>query len=47
MRPAARHGAERQGEIDTLLSGPVHLNHLLVPLMLTHAMIIWRQDRAP
>ena len=28
--------AERQAEIDTLLSGPVHLNHLLVPLMLSH-----------
>jgi uncharacterized oxidoreductase len=28
--------AERQGEIDTLLSGPVHLNHLLAPLMLAH-----------
>jgi uncharacterized oxidoreductase len=26
--------AERQHEIDTLLSGPVHLNHLLVPLLL-------------
>jgi uncharacterized oxidoreductase len=25
---------ERQVEIDTLLSGPVHLNHLLIPLML-------------
>jgi uncharacterized oxidoreductase len=28
--------AERQAEIDTLLSGPVHLNHLLVPVMLKH-----------
>jgi len=28
--------AERQAEIDTLLSGPIHLNHLLVPLMLQH-----------
>jgi uncharacterized oxidoreductase len=27
---------ERQLEIDTLLSGPIHLNHLLVPLMLKH-----------
>jgi len=27
---------ERQVEIDTLLSGPVHLNHLLLPLMLKH-----------
>jgi uncharacterized oxidoreductase len=26
--------AERQAEIDTLLSGPIHLNHLLVPMML-------------
>jgi uncharacterized oxidoreductase len=28
--------AERQSEIDTLLSGPVHLDHLLVPHMLAH-----------
>jgi uncharacterized oxidoreductase len=28
--------AERQSEIDTLLSGPVHLNHLLVPTILAH-----------
>jgi uncharacterized oxidoreductase len=28
--------SERQAEIDTLLAGPVHLNHLLVPLMLKH-----------
>jgi len=28
--------SERQTEIDTLLSGPVHLNHLLVPVMLAH-----------
>lgn len=28
--------AERQAEIDALLAGPVHLNHLLVPLMLRH-----------
>jgi len=28
--------SERQIEIDTLLSGPVHLNHLLVPVMLGH-----------
>lgn len=27
---------ERQVEIDTLLSGPVHLNHLLIPLMTKH-----------
>ncbi len=27
---------ERQVEIDTLLSGPVHLNHLLVPAILAH-----------
>jgi uncharacterized oxidoreductase len=27
---------EHQVEIDTLLSGPVHLNHLLVPVMLAH-----------
>ncbi|HTV30833.1 MAG TPA: SDR family NAD(P)-dependent oxidoreductase, partial [Xanthobacteraceae bacterium] len=27
---------ERQVEIDTLLSAPVHLNHLLVPGMLAH-----------
>jgi uncharacterized oxidoreductase len=27
---------ERQAEIDTLLSGPIHLNHLLVPLILSH-----------
>lgn len=26
--------AERQAEIDILLAGPVHLNHLLIPLML-------------
>lgn len=28
--------AERQAEIDTLFSGPIHLNHLLVPQMLIH-----------
>jgi len=28
--------SERQAEIDTLLSAPVHLNHLLVPLILAH-----------
>ena len=28
--------SEHQAEIDTLLSGPVHLNYLLVPLMLRH-----------
>jgi uncharacterized oxidoreductase len=28
--------SERQAEIDTLLSGPIHLNHLLVPLILAH-----------
>jgi uncharacterized oxidoreductase len=27
---------ERQTEIDTLLSGPIHLNHLLVPTILAH-----------
>jgi uncharacterized oxidoreductase len=27
---------ERQAEIDVLFSGPVHLNHLLIPLMLKH-----------
>jgi uncharacterized oxidoreductase len=29
--------SERQKEIDTLLSGPIHLNSLLVPTMLKHA----------
>jgi|SRR5580658_6915108 uncharacterized oxidoreductase len=28
--------SEQQAEIDTLFCGPVHLNHLLVPVMLTH-----------
>ena len=28
--------SERQKEIDILLAGPVHLNHLLVPMMLAH-----------
>jgi uncharacterized oxidoreductase len=28
--------AERQAEIDTLLCGPVHLNHLLIPVILAH-----------
>jgi uncharacterized oxidoreductase len=28
--------SERQEEIDILLSGPVHLNHMLVPVMLAH-----------
>jgi uncharacterized oxidoreductase len=28
--------SERQAEIDTLLSGPIHLNHLLVPVILAH-----------
>ncbi|WP_436519718.1 SDR family oxidoreductase [Actinoplanes sp. HUAS TT8] len=28
--------AERQAEIDILLAGPVHLNHLLIPTMLGH-----------
>lgn len=28
--------AERQAEIDTLLAGPVHLDHLLIPTMLAH-----------
>ena len=27
---------ERQAEIDVLLSGPVHLNHLLIPRLLKH-----------
>jgi uncharacterized oxidoreductase len=27
---------ERQSEINTLLSGPIHLNHLLIPLILSH-----------
>ncbi|WP_186018302.1 SDR family NAD(P)-dependent oxidoreductase [Burkholderia gladioli] len=27
--------AQRQAEIDTLLSGPIHLNHLLLPLLLS------------
>lgn len=28
--------SERQAEIDILLSGPIHLNHLLIPVMLAH-----------
>jgi uncharacterized oxidoreductase len=28
--------SERQAEIDILLSGPIHLNHLLIPIMLSH-----------
>jgi uncharacterized oxidoreductase len=28
--------SERQVETDTLLSGPIHLNHLLVPVVLAH-----------
>lgn len=28
--------AERQREIEILLSGPIHLNHLLVPILLRH-----------
>ncbi len=28
--------SERQIEIDTLFSGPIHLNHLLVPVILAH-----------
>jgi len=28
--------SERQEEIDALLSGPIHLNHLLIPPMLAH-----------
>jgi len=28
--------AERQAEIDILLAGPVHLNHLLIPTLLQH-----------
>jgi uncharacterized oxidoreductase len=27
---------ERQAEIDTLLCGPIHLNHLLIPVILAH-----------
>ena len=30
--------AERQHELDTLLAGPVHLNHLLVPLLVAQPM---------
>lgn len=29
--------SERQAELDALLSGPVHLNHLLILAMLTHS----------
>ncbi|GAB3915150.1 SDR family NAD(P)-dependent oxidoreductase [Larkinella knui] len=28
--------SERQQEMDILLSGPIHLNHLLIPLLLQH-----------
>lgn len=28
--------AERQSEINILLSAPIHLNHLLIPIILTH-----------
>ncbi|HTW68072.1 MAG TPA: SDR family NAD(P)-dependent oxidoreductase [Bryobacteraceae bacterium] len=28
--------SERQAEIDILLSGPIHLNYLLIPIMLRH-----------
>ncbi|GAB3926268.1 SDR family oxidoreductase [Larkinella terrae] len=28
---------QRQQEIDILLSGPIHLNHLLIPLLMKHA----------
>ncbi|MDJ1496191.1 SDR family NAD(P)-dependent oxidoreductase [Cytophagaceae bacterium DM2B3-1] len=28
--------SERQNEIDILLSGPIHLNHLLIPVLLAH-----------
>lgn len=28
--------AERQAEIDILLSAPIHLNHLLIPILLAH-----------
>src|SRR6202012_4002762 len=27
---------ERQAEIDILLSAPIHLNHLLIPILLSH-----------
>ncbi|MBW9054638.1 SDR family oxidoreductase [Rhizobium mesosinicum] len=30
--------AERQTEIDILLAGPIHLNHLLIPRLLSHRM---------
>jgi uncharacterized oxidoreductase len=33
--------AERQAEIDTLLSAPIHLNHLLIPPMLKHGRPGW------
>jgi len=33
--------AERQTEIDTLLSAPIHLNHLLIPPMLKHGRPCW------
>ena len=29
--------SERQNEIDILLSGPIHLNHLLIPLLLSRS----------
>ena len=32
--------SERQAEIDTLLSAPVHLNHLIIPLMLERESLI-------
>ncbi|SEJ75515.1 uncharacterized oxidoreductase [Dyadobacter sp. SG02] len=38
--PLARDNAqwtERQNEIDILLAGPIHLNHLLIPLLLNNA----------
>jgi len=31
--------SERQKEIDTILSGPIHLNSLLVPIMLKHTRL--------
>jgi uncharacterized oxidoreductase len=32
---------QRQAEIDTLLSAPIHLNHLLIPPMLKHGQPGW------
>ena len=40
---------QRQTEIDTLLSGPIHLNHLLLPLLLIvrvhlHGLLVANQE---